>query len=37
MKIKSSIKLRCNKCKIVKRGKYRRVVCLKAKHNQCQK
>lgn len=36
MKVHSSIKKRCQKCKIVKRGRYRYVICENIKHKQRQ-
>lgn len=36
MKVSPSIKKRCQKCKIVKRGRYRYVICENPKHKQRQ-
>ncbi|MDY6835812.1 MAG: 50S ribosomal protein L36 [Chloroflexota bacterium] len=36
MKVQSSIKPRCNKCKIVKRKGVNRVICSNARHKQRQ-
>jgi len=36
MKVRSSVKKRCVKCKIVKRGGVVRVICVNPKHKQRQ-
>jgi large subunit ribosomal protein L36 len=36
MKVTSSIKKRCQKCRIVRRGKYLYVICENPKHKQRQ-
>jgi len=36
MKVKSSVKKRCNKCKIVRRKGKIRVICENPKHKQVQ-
>lgn len=36
MKISASIKKRCQKCRIIKRGKYRYVICENPRHKQRQ-
>ncbi|WP_162505082.1 50S ribosomal protein L36 [Treponema endosymbiont of Eucomonympha sp.] len=36
MKVKTSVKLMCNKCKIIKRYGIVRIICSNPKHNQRQ-
>jgi len=36
MKVRASIKKICEKCKIIRRGKYLRVICEVKKHKQRQ-
>jgi len=36
MKVRSSVKKICPKCKIIKRGGQVRVICVTPKHNQRQ-
>ncbi len=36
MKVKPSIKIRCENCKIVRRARVVRVVCKNARHKQRQ-
>jgi large subunit ribosomal protein L36 len=36
MKVRTSIKKMCNKCKIVRRQGVNRVICVTAKHKQRQ-
>ncbi|MBP9711781.1 MAG: 50S ribosomal protein L36 [Candidatus Pacebacteria bacterium] len=36
MKIKSSIKKICSNCKLVKRARHLRVICVNPKHKQKQ-
>ena len=36
MKVRSSVKKMCAKCKVVKRGRVVRVVCTNPKHKQRQ-
>ncbi len=36
MKIRSSIKQRCQKCRIIRRNGCLLVICIKAKHKQRQ-
>jgi large subunit ribosomal protein L36 len=36
MKVRSSVKKICSKCKVIKRGGRVRVICVTPKHNQRQ-
>ncbi len=36
MKVKASVKVRCKKCKIIKRHRHVRVICSEQRHNQKQ-
>jgi len=36
MKVRPSVKRRCEKCKIIKRGNIVRVICTNPKHKQRQ-
>ncbi|MFP3974884.1 MAG: 50S ribosomal protein L36 [Dehalococcoidia bacterium] len=36
MKVRASVKPRCNKCKVVKRKGVLRVICSNPRHNQRQ-
>ena len=36
MKVKPSVKVRCDKCKIIRRGRTVMVLCLNPKHKQRQ-
>jgi large subunit ribosomal protein L36 len=36
MKVKASVKVRCKKCKIIKRKGNVRVICSEQRHNQKQ-
>ncbi|HAV10654.1 MAG TPA: 50S ribosomal protein L36 [Dehalococcoidia bacterium] len=36
MKVRSSVKIRCEKCKIVRRRGVVRVICINPKHKQRQ-
>jgi large subunit ribosomal protein L36 len=36
MKVRSSVKKICSKCKVIKRGGAVRVICVTPKHNQRQ-
>ncbi len=36
MKVKASIKRRCPKCKVIKRGGTVRIICTNPKHKQRQ-
>ncbi len=36
MKVRSSLKKICSKCKMLKRGGVLRVICVTPKHKQCQ-
>jgi large subunit ribosomal protein L36 len=36
MKVRASVKKMCRKCKIVRRNRVVRVICVEARHNQRQ-
>jgi len=36
MKVKASVKTRCKKCKIIKRNRQVRIICVEQRHNQRQ-
>lgn len=36
MKVKTSIRKRCNKCKLIRRGGVNRIICQNPRHKQRQ-
>ncbi len=36
MKVRASVKRRCEKCKVIKRGRHVYIICENPKHNQRQ-